>query len=175
MMSRFLFLFTVILFLSALQTPVWSSEAEDEKKMEQSRDSIPEEQANQEPPATVPILTFRQQVDCVVTAKKNPVILQAKIEQKQHIIESDLVIANTQNREQAKKLAIDFIRLIKQKSLDEDPTKEKIGKGLYTYKIQVSRANKAVLATGVKRFNETDIQWAIKDDGAKDEAILEDD
>lgn len=123
---------------------------------------------------SVPIMTFRQQVDSVVTIQRHPNVLQATVDQEGDMIAGSLVISNDRNRKQAKELAKEFIRIIKKKSLDEEPNAKEIGKGLYTYKIEVSRANKTVLATGIKRFDDVDIKWAINDDGVKDEAILSD-
>ncbi len=121
----------------------------------------------------VPLITFQQQVDIVVAIKKKPAVLQASVNQDGDKIMASLIIANDQDRPQAKALAESFIRLIKKKSLDEDPGKEVLGTGLYTYHVNVTRANKAVLATGIKRADEKKLQWAIDADGHKNEIIAE--
>lgn len=90
----------------------------------------------------VPEITFAQKVDMVVTAKKDPRILDVKIEQHKQKVVVDVIVDKNQDQEETKGLALTMVMLVKSKCLD-DPLKDRNtpGKGLYDYVLNFSRPN----------------------------------
>lgn len=98
-----------------------------------------------------PILTFEKQVEIVVAAQKDPNILQVKIDQKNDHLEFRVMVDRHVDRQKAKEIVQDMIYIAKTNSLDDRPASRKeLGKGLYHYKVVVTRADGIELGTGIK-------------------------
>lgn len=102
-------------------------------------------------PIDVPKLGFAHQVDIVVETKRDPRVLEMKITQENEIIHIDLIVNRDQDHEQVKKIAFDVVMRVKMRSLDDRPKSGKEpGKGLYTYKVTITRPDAVVLLTATK-------------------------
>lgn len=98
-----------------------------------------------------PVLTFQQKVEIVVEAKKNPAILELKLEQNGYVIAISAIVDKDTTRDQAKGMAHDLVVLTKALSLDDKPKDDKtIGKGLYDYNIGINRVDGILLLTAKK-------------------------
>ena len=101
--------------------------------------------------AEVPEITFPHKVEIVYEFKKNPIILDVKIEQEKDVVRLSVIVEKNVDRDMAKVVANNLVRLTKSKSLDDKPTNQKNpGKGLYTYKIKISRTDGVILVRGTK-------------------------
>jgi hypothetical protein len=98
-----------------------------------------------------PILTFEKQVEIVVAAQKDPNVLQVKIDQKKSYLQFDIMVERHVDRIKAQEIAFDIIFIAKSNSLDDRPVDDKtLGKGLYNYKVVITRADGIQLGTGIK-------------------------
>jgi len=99
----------------------------------------------------IPIVSFSQQVEIVVTAKKDPRILDIKFKQEKENLIFDVVVDKSTDLDQAKKLALDLTMYAKTKSLDDQPKeKGKPGKGLYNYTIAITKPDGVKIVTATK-------------------------
>lgn len=110
--------------------------------------------------ADVPLLGFPQQVEIVVETKKDPRILELKLEQKEDMIHIVMIVDRNQDREEVKELALNVVMLTKMRSMDDPPkTKDKPGKGLYNYEVQISRPDGVALLTALKPKAKSGLQF----------------
>ena len=101
--------------------------------------------------APVPDLVFSQQVNIVVSLKKDPRIFDVKIQQKQDNIHLDLIVDKNVDQTQAKTMAANAVMLTKGLSLDDPPKDDKKpGKGLYNYAVAVAWPDGVTLITAAK-------------------------
>ncbi len=108
----------------------------------------------------VPEISYMQKVDIVYTAKKDPRVLDVKIEQNKNIILVNMIVDKNQDREEAKELTKTMIMQIKTKSLDDPPKdRTKPGKGLYDYQINCARPDGIGLLTALKPAAKTKITF----------------
>ena len=108
----------------------------------------------------VPIVSFSQQVDIVVTAKKDPRILEVKFKQEKDNILLDVVVDKSTELSQGKTLALNLIMYAKTKSLDDQPKeKNKPGKGLYNYTIAIAMPDGVKLVTATKEKAKEDLTF----------------
>lgn len=108
----------------------------------------------------VPVVSFSQQVDIVVSAKKDPRILDVKFRQEKDAILLDVVVDKSTDLEQGKKLALDLVMYAKAKSLDDQPKeKGKPGKGLYDYVIVMKKPDGVSVVTATKEKAKEDLTF----------------
>lgn len=108
----------------------------------------------------VPQISFSQQVNIVVTAKRDPRLLEMKIRQEKDTVFLDLILDQNQDREEAKTIAQTAIIITKSYSLDDKPVSAtEAGKGLYTYTVTAARPDGVVLVTAHKKKDEAAIQF----------------
>lgn len=121
----------ILLLCLLFSLPVFAADKKAEK-----------DEAASEAVVEVPEITFAQKVDMVVSMKKDPRVLDVKIEQQKRKITVDVIVDKNQDQEEAKGLALTAVMLIKSKCLD-DPIKDRAtpGKGLYDYTLNFSRPN----------------------------------
>lgn len=99
----------------------------------------------------VPQMSFSQQVNIVVMAKRDPRILELKIRQENAIVNLDMIVDQNQDREEAKTIAHNTIMIAKSFSLDDKPADNKEpGTGLYDYKLNMTRPDGVVLVVAEK-------------------------
>lgn len=107
-----------------------------------------------------PVLTYQQKVEIVVAAKKNPAILELKLEQKEYDIAMNAIVDKDINRDQAKGMAHDMVLLAKAFSLDDKPKDDKtIGKGLYNYTVTINRVDGILLLQAKKPAKKSKISF----------------
>ncbi len=105
------------------------------------------EEAAIEPPQ----MSFGQKVEVVYEARKNPIILDVRIEQEKSTLKIDVIVDRNADRDDAKKIALNLVMLTKTRSLDDNPQKKgEPGKGLYDYKVTIRRTDAVVLVVGEK-------------------------
>lgn len=110
--------------------------------------------------ADVPIISFPQKVDIVHTARKNPMILDLKIEQDNAKVMLDAIVDRRTDRDMAKIVARDLVLLVKSMSLDDRPRqKAEPGKGLYDYTVTIRRTDAAILVIGRKPPKRVDLRF----------------
>lgn len=108
----------------------------------------------------VPQISFSQQVNIVVTVKRDPRVLEMKIRQENAKVILDLILDQNQDREEAKSIAHMAIMVAKSLSLDDKPADAKEpGKGLYEYQVTVSRPDGVVLVAAHKPQKKKTIQY----------------
>jgi hypothetical protein len=99
----------------------------------------------------VPVMSFEQQVDIVVTAKKDPRLLDVKMAQDKANIGVDIIVDKNTDGPQAKQIALVMVMLAKSKSLDNPPKeKNKPGTGIYDYRVTLAYPDGVVLVTAYK-------------------------
>ena len=112
-----------------------------------------------------PILTFEKKVEIVVEAKKNPAILELKLEQSGYAIAISAIVDKDITRDQAKGMAQDVVILTKALSLDDKPKDGKtIGKGIYDYNITINRVDGILLLTAKKPAKKKKINFDLPAD-----------
>jgi hypothetical protein len=105
----------------------------------------------QEQAPEVPVMSFEQQVDIVVTAKQDPRLLDVKINQDKALIDMSLIVDKNTDGPQAKQIALTMVMLAKSKSLDDPPKeKNKPGVGIYDYRVALAYPDGVVLVTAYK-------------------------
>jgi hypothetical protein len=110
--------------------------------------------------ADVPMMTFGQKVEIVVDAKRDANILDMQINQKKNIIDMDVVVDRSFDREKVKTMATNLIILAKRKSLDDPPTKRtEPGPGLYNYRVTIVRPDGVVLITALKPKKKSTVHY----------------
>lgn len=98
-----------------------------------------------------PVISFSQQVDIVVAAKKDPRLYEFKIVQEKENVVLFAITDKSLDREEAKLIATKLIMLTKSRSLDDPPKeKNKPGKGLYNYQAEISRSDGIMLVKALK-------------------------
>src|SRR5688572_26531950 len=99
----------------------------------------------------VPPISFPHQVEIVYEAKKNPSVLDVKIDQKDGDVKLDAIVSKNVDRDGAKQIAMNLVMLAKVISLDDKPKEKNIpGTGLYTYKVTIKRSDAITLVVGEK-------------------------
>ena len=112
------------------------------------------------PVLDVPRLGFAHQVEIVVETKRDPRVYEMKIAQENEIIHIDLIVDRDQDHEQVKQIAFDVVMRTKMRSLDDRPESGKEpGKGLYTYKVNITRPDGVVLLTAIKPRNKKKLRY----------------
>lgn len=111
-------------------------------------------------PIDVPVVSFSQQVDIVVTAKKDPRIMDVKFKQEKENIILDVVLDKSVELDKAKELARNLILYTKAKSLDDQPKdKGKPGKGLYNYTVAMIKPDGVKIVTATKEKAKEDLTF----------------
>lgn len=106
----------------------------------------------------VPVVSFSQQVEIVVAAKKDPRILDIQFHQDKDQIIMALVVDKSTELDQGKKIALNLVIYAKAKSLDDQPkSAEKPGKGLYTYHVTLKKPDGVVLVSAIKEKTAEDL------------------
>jgi hypothetical protein len=110
------------------------------------------------PEKQVPDLVFSQQVNIVVSAKKDPRIFDVKVTQKDDTINLELIVDQNVEQIQAKQMANDIIILAKSQTLDDPPKNNKSpGKGLYNYHLNITHPDGVQLFSASKPKDKSDI------------------
>ena len=110
-----------------------------------------EEKASAPVVPEAPEMSFGQKVEVVYEARKNPTVLDVRIEQEKNVLKIDAIVDRSLDREDAKKIALNLVMLTKTLSLDDNPQKkDEPGKGLYDYKVTIRRTDAVVLVAGEK-------------------------
>lgn len=108
----------------------------------------------------VPVVSFSQQVEIVYLAKKDPRVLDIKFNQEKDTITLNLIVDKNVTLEQAKKMVLSLVIIAKSKSLDDPPKdKEKPGKGLYNYTINLAFPNGINLVNATKEKAKEDLHF----------------
>ena len=108
----------------------------------------------------VPVVSFSQQVDIVVAAKKDPRIMDIKFKQEKDTILLDVVLDKSVDLAKAKELALKLVMYTKSKSLDDQPKeKDKPGKGLYHYTVAMTYPDGVKVVTATKEKAKEDLAF----------------
>lgn len=116
---------------------------------------IPESREPQRPVPNIPEET--KQV-AIATIKGYPATLDAGISQSGKDVILTLEVRTGTDREQARELGDNFVRMVKSFSPDSSPRRS-IGTGIYRYEIEVYDSNNERLAFGLKPAGATHITW----------------
>lgn len=112
------------------------------------------------PTIEAPQISFSQQVNIVVSVKRDPRVLDMKIKQDNAFITLDLIVDHKQERPEAQDIATQAIMAAKTFSLDDNPAgKGDIGKGLYDYKVTIARPDGVILLLAEKLKEESSIRF----------------
>lgn len=110
--------------------------------------------------AEVPVVSFSQQVEIVVRAKKDPRILDIKFKQEKDNLIFDVVVEKSTDLAQGKALALNLVMYAKAKSLDDQPKeKDKPGEGLFNYTVAIAMPDGVKLVTATKEKAKKDLTF----------------
>jgi hypothetical protein len=99
----------------------------------------------------VPVVSFSQQVEIVVTAQQNRNILEVKFVQEKENINLNVIVDKNIDKDKAKKIALNLVMLAKSKSLDDQPKKkDEPGKGIYNYHVAIAVPDGITLVNATK-------------------------
>lgn len=107
-----------------------------------------------------PQIGYAHKVEIVVTAKRDPRILDMKINQDKQAVTMDVIVDKSVDRQHTKEMALTNIMQVKSLSLDDKPKdKKKPGKGIFDYTVNYYRPDGVLLLTATKPAKKEKIKF----------------